>query len=131
VGKPFSTDRAEPAGEYDAVFIPAGTAHNIKNSGVEDLKMFVVYSPPLDDDAGTPARSWGTKNFYAIAQSVPLTMSDQSEANIRPFPGGIKWSTWKSTKLENLLFATDFSATSETALPTQSALLVVSTQICW
>jgi nucleotide-binding universal stress UspA family protein/mannose-6-phosphate isomerase-like protein (cupin superfamily) len=115
-GEAILNGHAEPAGEHDAVFIPAGTAHNIKNSGVEDLKMFVVYSPPLDADAAAAARTWGAKNSYAIARSVSLVY-EPSEAEMRPFPGSIKWSSWRSTKLENVLFATDFSAASETALP--------------
>ena len=115
-GEAILNGQAEPTGEHDAVFIPAGTAHNIKNSGAADLKMFVTYSPPLEADAWAPARGQGTKNFYAIAQSVPLSSSDQSEAR-QPFPSGIKWATWKSTKLKNVLFATDFSVASEIALP--------------
>lgn len=57
-GEAILNGHAEPAGEHDAVFIPAGTAHNINNSGVENLKMFVVYSPPLDADAAAAARTW-------------------------------------------------------------------------
>ncbi len=29
-----------------ALFIPAGTNHNVKNTGTEDLKLFTIYSPP-------------------------------------------------------------------------------------
>ena len=115
-GEAVLNGRAEPAGEHDAVFIPAGTPHNIRNSGVADLKLFVIYSPPLDTDAGAPARGKGTRNFYAIAQSVPLSTSDQGERNLQPFPGSIKWSSWKSATLKSVLFATDFSARSESAL---------------
>ena len=116
-GEAILNGRAEPAGEHDAVFIPAGTTHNIKNSGVQDLKMFLVDSPPLDTDAGIPARGPGTRNFYAIAQSMPLSDSDPSETEPRPFPGSIKWSSWKSITLRNVLFATDLTTTSEVALP--------------
>ena len=62
-GEAILNGQVEPAGEHDAVFIPAGTAHNIKNSGVEDLKMFVVYSPPLDADAVAAARNVGSKEL--------------------------------------------------------------------
>ena len=65
-GEAILNGQAEPTGEHDAVFIPAGTAHNIKNSGAADLKMFVTYSPPLEADAWAPARGQGTKNFYAL-----------------------------------------------------------------
>lgn len=36
--------------EHDTVFITAGTVHNIKNIGDEDLKLFTVYSPPHHPD---------------------------------------------------------------------------------
>lgn len=116
-GEAILNGRAEQAGEHDAVFIPAGTTHNIKNSGVQDLKIFLVDSPPLGTDAGAATRGPGTRNFYAIAQSMPLSGSDPSETELRPFPGSIKWSSWKSITLRNVLFATDFSATSDAALP--------------
>jgi len=32
--------------KHDVVFVPAGTKHNFKNSGDEDLKLFTVYAPP-------------------------------------------------------------------------------------
>lgn len=32
--------------EDSLIFVPAGTTHNIKNVGDEDLKLFTVYSPP-------------------------------------------------------------------------------------
>ena len=31
--------------EHDVVFVPAGTIHNFRNVGDEDLKLFTVYSP--------------------------------------------------------------------------------------
>ncbi|MGZ4853897.1 MAG: cupin domain-containing protein [Candidatus Angelobacter sp.] len=36
----------QPADEHNAVFVAAGTSHNIKNNGRKDLKLFTVYSPP-------------------------------------------------------------------------------------
>lgn len=36
--------------EHDVVFIPAGTIHNIKNTGDEDLKLFTIYAPPEHSD---------------------------------------------------------------------------------
>ena len=116
-GEAILNGRAEPAGEHDAVFIPAGTTHSVKNRGVLDLKMFLVYSPPLDNDAGAGFRGPGTRNFYAIAQSTPISDSAQSETELQPFPGGIKWSSWKSTTLRNVLLATDLTPSSEVALP--------------
>lgn len=36
--------------KHSAVFVPAGTWHNIVNTGDEDLKLFTVYSPPAHKD---------------------------------------------------------------------------------
>lgn len=36
--------------EHDVVFVPAGTTHNFKNVGDEDLKLFTVYAPPEHPD---------------------------------------------------------------------------------
>lgn len=36
--------------EHDVLFVPAGTKHNIKNSGDEDLKLYTIYSPPAHPD---------------------------------------------------------------------------------
>ncbi len=37
-------------GKHDAVFVPAGTIHNFKNTGNEDLKLYTVYAPPEHPD---------------------------------------------------------------------------------
>lgn len=37
-------------GEHDVVFVEAGTTHNFKNTGDEDLKLFTVYAPPNHPD---------------------------------------------------------------------------------
>lgn len=36
--------------KHDVVFVPAGTTHNFKNIGDEDLKLFTVYAPPEHPD---------------------------------------------------------------------------------
>jgi mannose-6-phosphate isomerase-like protein (cupin superfamily) len=36
--------------EHGVVFVPAGTTHNFKNVGGEDLKLFTVYAPPEHPD---------------------------------------------------------------------------------
>lgn len=36
--------------EHSVVFVPAGTWHNIVNTGDEDLKLFTVYAPPEHKD---------------------------------------------------------------------------------
>ena len=44
-------DGIEHAMEDDfAVIIPAGTAHNVINTGDEDLKLYSIYSPPEHKD---------------------------------------------------------------------------------
>jgi mannose-6-phosphate isomerase-like protein (cupin superfamily) len=39
-----------PIEDGTAVIIPAGTEHNIKNSGQEALKLYTIYSPPEHKD---------------------------------------------------------------------------------
>ena len=36
--------------EHDVVFVPAGTKHNFKNTGDDELKLFTVYAPPEHPD---------------------------------------------------------------------------------
>lgn len=106
---------AENAVEHDAIFIPAGTVYNFKNSGAGDLKVFVTYSPPVTSEAASAQRSVRT-NSYAIARSAPV--ADQSDVHGRQaFPTGIKWSSWQSPTLRNVLVAIDFSAASDAVLP--------------
>lgn len=31
--------------EHDVIFVPAGTKHNIKNIGDDDLKLYTIYAP--------------------------------------------------------------------------------------
>lgn len=35
-----------PAGDDDAIFVPAGTWHNVVNTGDAPLKVYSIYSPP-------------------------------------------------------------------------------------
>ena len=42
--------RTRDAGKHDFIFVPAGSLHNLTNTGRHDLKLFVVYSPPLYAD---------------------------------------------------------------------------------
>jgi mannose-6-phosphate isomerase-like protein (cupin superfamily) len=37
-------------GSNDVVFVPAGTRHNFKNIGDQDLKLYTIYSPPEHPD---------------------------------------------------------------------------------
>lgn len=45
-----------PVGPGDLVFVPAGTRHNFRNTGAEDLKLSTVYAPPEHPD-GTVHRT--------------------------------------------------------------------------
>jgi mannose-6-phosphate isomerase-like protein (cupin superfamily) len=36
--------------KYDALFVPAGTIHNVKNTGDKELKLYSIYSPPEHPD---------------------------------------------------------------------------------
>lgn len=40
----------KPVGPEDLVFVPAGTRHNFRNEGDEDLKLYTVYAPPEHPD---------------------------------------------------------------------------------
>lgn len=49
-GEAILNGEVKKAGEHDVVFVPAGTTHNFKNIGDEDLKLFTVYAPPEHPD---------------------------------------------------------------------------------
>lgn len=46
VGKVIMDGEEMGFGEGDAIIVPAGTEHNIINTGDEPLKLYTVYSPP-------------------------------------------------------------------------------------
>jgi len=45
-GKAVLDGKTEPLGPGDAIVVPAGTKHNVINTGRVPLKLFTVYSPP-------------------------------------------------------------------------------------
>ncbi len=49
-GEAIINDETKRVEEHDVVFVPAGTRHNFKNIGNEDLKLFTVYAPPEHPD---------------------------------------------------------------------------------
>ena len=49
-GEAILEGKASPVEEHGVVFVPAGTLHNFKNTGDEDLKLYTVYSPPQHPD---------------------------------------------------------------------------------
>jgi mannose-6-phosphate isomerase-like protein (cupin superfamily) len=42
--------RIREAQKHDVVFVPAGAEHHLKNVGTGNLKLIVIYSPPLYPD---------------------------------------------------------------------------------
>lgn len=44
-GEAIINDVSEQFDEGDLFFVPAGTKHNFRNTGVEPLKLFTVYAP--------------------------------------------------------------------------------------
>lgn len=49
-GEAIVNDEIRKVEEHDVVFVPAGTKHNFKNTGDEELKLFTVYAPPEHPD---------------------------------------------------------------------------------
>ena len=49
-GESIIEGRANPFMSGDAIFVPAGTLHNFRNTGTESLKLFTTYSPPNHPD---------------------------------------------------------------------------------
>lgn len=49
-GTAFLNGTKHPLEDGTAVVIPAGTEHNILNSGQESLKLYTIYSPPEHKD---------------------------------------------------------------------------------
>ncbi|HEY8952755.1 MAG TPA: cupin domain-containing protein [Candidatus Dormibacteraeota bacterium] len=47
---------ATPFAKGEALCVPAGSLHNVRNSGDEPMKLFTVYSPP-EHAAGTVEKS--------------------------------------------------------------------------
>lgn len=55
----------QPAFDDSAIFIPAGTWHNITNTGTQPLKLYSIYAPP--------EHPWGTVHqTKAIAEAAEL-----------------------------------------------------------
>lgn len=45
-GKGMLNDKIFPIGPGDVVVVTAGTKHNFRNTGIQDLKIYTVYAPP-------------------------------------------------------------------------------------
>lgn len=73
-----------PLEKKDLLFVPAGTVHNIKNAGDEDLKLITIYAPPAHADGTVQA----TKAEAAAAEDKPVengapTAAEQQMINIK------------------------------------------------
>ena len=63
-----------PIGPGDAVVVTAGTKHNFRNNGAEDLKIYTVYAPPNHIDGRvhkTKADADADVADEAIGESAP------------------------------------------------------------
>jgi mannose-6-phosphate isomerase-like protein (cupin superfamily) len=49
-GKAVVNNESVEVKENDVVFVPAGSRHNLINTGHEDLRLFTVYAPPEHKD---------------------------------------------------------------------------------
>ena len=49
-GKVIMNDEEHAVGEGDAFIVPAGTQHNVINTGNGPLKLYTLYSPPHHKD---------------------------------------------------------------------------------
>lgn len=49
-GEALINGQMRPVFPDSVVFVPAGTMHNFKNTGNENLKLFTVYAPPEHPD---------------------------------------------------------------------------------
>jgi mannose-6-phosphate isomerase-like protein (cupin superfamily) len=49
-GEALLDGRPQPAPEHNVIFVTAGTRHNIRNVGKQDLKLFTIYAPPEHKD---------------------------------------------------------------------------------
>jgi len=45
-GESILEGQVKPFGKGDVVAVPAGTRHNIRNTGDDPLRLFTVYAPP-------------------------------------------------------------------------------------
>lgn len=49
-GEAVLNDQASVFEKNEVIYVPAGTKHNFKNTCMEDLKLYTVYSPPAHKD---------------------------------------------------------------------------------
>lgn len=66
--------------ENDAVLIPAGTWHNLINTGNTSMKLFSVYAPP-EHPFGTVHR---TKAMHTVREAAPEQANAEDNSSRRP-----------------------------------------------
>lgn len=74
IGEGMLDDKTFLIGPGDVVVVTAGTKHNFKNTGVEDLKLYTVYAPPNHIDGRvhkTKEDADADVEDEAIGESVP------------------------------------------------------------
>ena len=49
-GEVVIDSRSFPIGDGSAIVVPAGSRHNIRNTGGESLRLYTLYSPPHHED---------------------------------------------------------------------------------
>lgn len=49
-GEVVIDDNTYEVGEDDAIIVPAGSNHNVTNTGIVDMKLYTIYSPPEHRD---------------------------------------------------------------------------------
>ena len=49
-GRATVGDESEPIEKHTLIFVPAGMAHNIANTGDETMKLYTVYAPSIHKD---------------------------------------------------------------------------------
>lgn len=68
-------DEKFPIGPGDVVVVTAGTKHNFRNTGTQDLKIYTVYAPPNHIDGRvhlTKADADADTADEAVGESAPL-----------------------------------------------------------
>lgn len=74
-GEGMLDDEKFPIGPGDVVVVTAGTKHNFRNTGTQDLKIYTVYAPPNHIDGRvhlTKADADADTADEAVGESAPL-----------------------------------------------------------
>lgn len=86
-GEAIVADETRPIEKKELVFVPAGTTHNIKNTGHEDLKLITIYAPPAHPDGevqATKEASDATTDESSSASGEPAEATEDSNPSAEP-----------------------------------------------